>query len=179
MKDVERDADDFLDWIEYNQGHFPGPSRDKLIDLYAAIGKEVQLRDPRRRLEKLPTPELLEEVAFACITLRFERFASRVLDCLAPGRREFDLLRRDSVWCQASYSRYRNGTISWPEAVDEATASVLTALYAVRERLQMLVFDLPPMSVSHKVQDKVRYLALLCSLLRDHLDTEMKQTFTK
>lgn len=167
MSDAVRAADSYLSWA--CSGVDPERiNSEALIKLYKQFSEVTRLRRSVTAVEKMTNACLLEEVALAALSVKYDAHARFILDQLTPGRAEFEALCVHSTVCAAFLHRYRHGELPWAEAVDHAYRELLRLIELTADELGMAEVKLPDLGAGFGLREKVQYCMVLSDLLKGY-----------
>lgn len=172
MRDPVQDGENFLYWLTSGTDT-EGVSREALITLYNRLASVTKLRRPRVKLADMPERLLMEEVAMAALAAKYDRSAKFILDCLTPGRHEFEDLAVNSPHALAVYERFLHGKLTWEQTIERTYALLLDSLKASATKLELPEPELPAMSRLAGARERVAYLHVLYGLLKEYQSPEV------
>ncbi len=123
----------------------------------------------------MPERLLMEEVAMAALAAKYDRSAKFVLDCLTPGRHEFEDLAVNSPQALAAYERFRHGEFTWERAIELTYTAFMESLKASAVKLELPEPDLPDMARLAGTRERVAYLHVLYGLLKEYQSMEVNR----
>lgn len=174
MRDPVQDGENFLYWLTSGTST-EGASREALIALYDRLAAVTKLRRPRVKLADMPKRLLLEEVAMAALAAKYDRSAKFILDCLTPGRDDFEVFAVDSPHAHAMYERFRHGEITWEQTIELTYSALMDSLKASAAKLELPEPELPAMSRLAGARERVAYLRVLHGLLKEYQSLEVNR----
>lgn len=174
MRDAVRAANNYLFWACANTD-CEFVSREALIKLYKQFSEVKRLRRPVMAVEKMTNACLLEEVALAALSVKYDAHARFILDQLTPGRAEFEALCVHSTVCAAFLHRYRHGELPWAEAVDLAYRELLRLIELTANELGMAEVKLPDLGAGFGLREKVQHCVVLSDLLKGYQRIQIEQ----
>lgn len=178
MSDAVRAADNYLFWACAN-ADCEFVSRETLIKLYKQFSEVTRLRRPVTAVEKMTNACLLEEVALAALSVKYDAHARFILDQLTPGRAEFEALCVHSTVCAAFLHRYRHGEQPWAEAVDHAYRELLRLIELTADELGMAEVKLPDLGAGFGLREKVQYCVVLSDLLKGYQRIQVERAMVR
>lgn len=167
MNAAVHDADNYLFWACDNQG-CEFVNRESLVKLYRQFAEVTRLRRPVGPVEEMTDECLLEEVALAALSVKYDAHAKFILEQLTPGREEFEALGVRSPVCAMAYARYHNGQSTWADAVEFAHRELTRLIALSAGELGVPELELPDVSKVLGLRDKVQYCVVLCDLLQGY-----------
>jgi len=174
MRDPVQDGENFLCWLT-SGADTEGVSREAMIALYDRLAAVTKLRRPRAKLTDMPERLLMEEVAMAALAAKYDRSAKFILDCLTPGRDNFETLAVDSPHAHAMYERFRHGEITWEQTIELTYSALMDSLKASAAKLELPEPELPAMSRLAGARERVAYLHVLYGLLKEYQSQEVNR----